>query len=125
MIITCPNCETRYEVDEERFHPDGRSVRCAECAESWFVPAPEPIEYDFPPDRFGPGGRGPVPASYANFLISNGVVFVPVFGQSADDAALGAVERALPGCRVEPIRAEWLVVGLGALHCLSMQQPGV
>jgi len=89
------------------------------------LPAPEPIEYDFPPDRFGPGGRGPVPASYANFLISNGVVFVPVFGQSADDAALGAVERALPGCRVEPIRAEWLVVGLGALHCLSMQQPGV
>jgi agmatine deiminase len=89
------------------------------------LPVPEAIEYDFPPDRFGPGGRGPVPASYANFLISNGSVFVPVFGQRGDDAALRAVERALPGYRVTPIRAEWLVVGLGALHCLSMQQPAV
>ncbi|MCB2098209.1 MAG: zinc-ribbon domain-containing protein [Parvularculaceae bacterium] len=44
MIITCPNCTTRYDVDDRRFSPDGRSVRCAECDESWFVPAPQPIE---------------------------------------------------------------------------------
>jgi len=44
MLISCPNCTTRYDVDDERFSPDGRSVRCAECDESWFVPAPEPIE---------------------------------------------------------------------------------
>lgn len=44
MLISCPNCTTRYDVDDERFSPDGRSVRCAECEESWFVPAPEPIE---------------------------------------------------------------------------------
>lgn len=44
MIITCPNCATRYDVDDRRFSPDGRSVRCAECEESWFVPAPQPIE---------------------------------------------------------------------------------
>lgn len=44
MIITCPSCATRYDVDDRRFTPDGRSVRCAECDESWFVPAPQPIE---------------------------------------------------------------------------------
>lgn len=44
MIITCPNCATRYDVDDRRFTPEGRSVRCAECEESWFVPAPQPIE---------------------------------------------------------------------------------
>lgn len=44
MIISCPSCATRYDVDDDRFHPDGRSVRCAECAESWFVPAPTPVE---------------------------------------------------------------------------------
>ncbi len=44
MIITCPNCATRYDVEEERFLPEGRSVRCAECEESWFVPSPQPIE---------------------------------------------------------------------------------
>lgn len=44
MIITCPECATRYDVDDDRFQPDGRSVRCAACGESWFVPPPAPVE---------------------------------------------------------------------------------
>ena len=87
------------------------------------MPVPEPIMYDFPPDRFGPGGRGPVPASYANFLIVNEAVLVPTFGQKADDVAMRTLERAMPGRQAIGIRSAWLVVGLGALHCLSQQQP--
>lgn len=44
MIISCPSCATRYDVDDDRFQPDGRSVRCAECSVSWYVPAPTPVE---------------------------------------------------------------------------------
>lgn len=44
MIITCPECATRYDLEDDRFLPNGRSVRCTACGESWFVPAPEPIE---------------------------------------------------------------------------------
>lgn len=44
MIITCPECATRYDVEDARFQPSGRSVRCASCSESWFVPAPAPVE---------------------------------------------------------------------------------
>lgn len=44
MIISCPACATRYDVDDERFQPAGRSVRCAACGDSWFVPAPDPVE---------------------------------------------------------------------------------
>ncbi len=87
------------------------------------LPVPDPIMYDFPADRFGPGGVNPVPASYANFLIANDAVLVPVFGQSRDDEALRVIDNAMPEHTVVPVRAEFLVVGLGALHCLSMQQP--
>lgn len=87
------------------------------------LPAPQPIHYDYPADRFGPGGRATVPASYANFLIANGALFVPTFGQTTDDQALRTLEQCMPNHQIVPIRAEWLVVGLGALHCLSMQQP--
>lgn len=87
------------------------------------LPAPDPILYDFPADRFGPGGVGPVPASYANFLISNGATIVPVFGQPSDDLALRVLEQAMPDHVIVPVRADKLVVGLGAFHCLSQQQP--
>lgn len=90
------------------------------------LPSPEPIIYDFPDqpsvDQPGPA---PVPASYANFLITTDAVFVPVFGQPTDDVACGVLEKVLPHRTIVPVRAEHLVVGLGALHCLSMQQPRV
>lgn len=89
------------------------------------LPAPAPIFYDYPADEFGPGGRKPLPASYANFLITNGAVFVPIFGQHPDDTALRTLERAMPGYSVIGIRAERLVIGLGAFHCLSMGQPAI
>lgn len=44
MKITCPECATRYDLEDDRFLPNGRSVRCTACGESWFVPAPESIE---------------------------------------------------------------------------------
>ena len=90
------------------------------------LPTPEPILYDFPPmPSVETPGLAPIPASYANFLIANDAVFVPVFGQPTDDVACGVLEKVLPGRAVVPVRAEHLVVGLGALHCLSMQQPSV
>ena len=87
------------------------------------LPAPEPIFYNFPADRYRLGGVSPLPASYANFLIANGAVFVPIFGQAGDERALRILEQALPRHRVIGLRAEHLVVGLGAFHCLSQQEP--
>ncbi len=96
---------------------DGRQLEIID------LPVPEPILYNFPADRFGPGGVNPVPASYANFLIANKAVFVPVFAQKTDQRALDIIAAAMPKHTVVPIRAEFLVVGLGALHCLSQQEP--
>ncbi|MEM9417512.1 MAG: agmatine deiminase family protein [Planctomycetota bacterium] len=87
------------------------------------LPAVEPIFYDYPGDRFGPAQRMQLPCSYANFLIANGLVFVPTFGQPADDLALRLLDDAMPDHTPVPIRSNHLVVGQGALHCLSMQQP--
>jgi agmatine deiminase len=96
---------------------DGRRLTVVE------LPVPEPLFFDWPGDRFTPAGRITLPASYANFLICSGAVFVPVFGQVGDERALRTMEQVMGGYEIVPIRAEHLVIGLGALHCLSMQQP--
>jgi agmatine deiminase len=87
------------------------------------LPVPDPIHYDYPADRFGPGGRLMLPASHANFLLSNNRAFVPVFGAGSDERALATLATALPNWTVVPIMARHLVVGLGSLHCLSCQEP--
>jgi len=42
MILTCPECATRYQTDASHFTPDGRKVRCAKCGHVWYQTAPEP-----------------------------------------------------------------------------------
>jgi predicted Zn finger-like uncharacterized protein len=45
MILTCPQCQTRYEADASKFAPPGRKVKCAKCGNIWHqeAPAAEPL----------------------------------------------------------------------------------
>jgi len=43
MILTCPECATRYQTDEAKFPPAGRQVRCAKCGNVWHQSAPVTI----------------------------------------------------------------------------------
>lgn len=63
------------------------------------------------------------PASYANFLLANEVALVPTFGVPEDARALAVLAELLPGREIVAIPAADLVVGLGAIHCLSQQEP--
>jgi len=64
-----------------------------------------------------------LPASYANFLLANGVALVPIFGGTSDDRALAILRECLPGREIVGIPSRDLVVGLGAVHCLTQQEP--
>ena len=65
-----------------------------------------------------------LPASYANFLICNGAVIVPVFMQPReDDRALGIIRECFPGKKVIGLDARRLVLEGGAIHCITQQQP--
>ena len=48
MILTCPNCSSRYHVDAAAFQQKARKVRCANCGHRWKAqpPVDEPQSAD-------------------------------------------------------------------------------
>lgn len=64
-----------------------------------------------------------VPASYTNFYISNGLVLVPTFDDVHDLAALNILQKVLPRHKIVPIYCGDLIWGLGAIHCMTQQEP--
>ncbi len=64
-----------------------------------------------------------VPASYANFYIANGVVLVPTFHDPSDRVALNTLAEVFPNREVIGVHSVDLIWGLGALHCMTQQQP--
>ena len=77
------------------------------------LPMPRPISFD--------GIR--LPASYLNFYIANRSVLVPTFNDPADRIALDRLATLFPGREVVGIHAGDLILGLGALHCVTQQEP--
>ncbi len=77
------------------------------------LPMPAPLYFD--------GFR--LPASYANFYISNASVIVPTFNDPNDRTALGTLGELFSDRPVIGIHAVDLVLGFGALHCLTQQEP--
>jgi agmatine deiminase len=80
------------------------------------LPMPRPIRYK--------GQR--LPATYMNFYFVNGAVLVPVFGDARrDQQVLATLARVLPRRQVVGVDCRALIWGLGAIHCLTQQQPYV
>ena len=68
------------------------------------------------------GGRR-LAASYANFLIINGAVLMPAYGDEADAAAVAMLEKAFPDREILPVPCRPLIWQNGSLHCITMQLP--
>lgn len=78
------------------------------------LPIPQPI-YSEEGER--------LPATYANFLIVNGAVLVPVYGDPADEIALARLADRFPEREIVAVPSKPLIRQYGSIHCMSMQFP--
>lgn len=81
------------------------------------------VPLPWPSPCFDPVDGHRLPATYANFLIINGAVLVPTYGDAADTRALTALAGAFPGRDIIPIDCLSVIRQHGSLHCLTMQLP--
>ena len=68
------------------------------------------------------GGRR-LAASYANYLVINGAVLMPAYGDPADAEAAAVLAAAHPGREIVQVPCRALIWQNGSLHCISMQLP--
>jgi agmatine deiminase len=92
-----------------------QDMRLEDGSKPEIVPLPMPAPMYFDDYR--------LPASYANFYISNHAVLVPTFNDPNDRIALGTLAELFHDRPVVGIHAVDLVLGFGSLHCLTQQQP--
>ena len=79
------------------------------------------VELPMPTAQYWEGRR--LPASYANFYISNAAVIVPTFRCIQDEVALDILSQVFKDRKVVGIDSVDIVWGLGSFHCLSQQEP--
>ena len=92
---------------QEARDQDGRQLTIVE------IPMPQPVVFE----------RRRLPASYANFYIANGIVLAPVFNRLNDRMALDTLAHLFPTREIVPIYSGDFIWGLGAMHCMTQQQP--
>lgn len=80
------------------------------------------IPLPLPPALHDEQGRR-LPATYANFLILNDAVLMPVYGEATDEPARAQLQSAFPDRMVETVYCRPLLQQGGSLHCATLQLP--
>ncbi|MGJ8679815.1 agmatine deiminase family protein [Paraglaciecola sp.] len=100
-------------------HHSGLAALVSECQKAFpnhkIFELPLPCIKNIEQDR--------LPASYANFLISNQQVLFPIYHQPEDVLAMDIMKQAFPKHKIVPIDCLPLIQQFGSLHCISMQVP--
>jgi agmatine/peptidylarginine deiminase len=116
--------DEQYE-DFQALEQELMSLRTIDGKPYRLIPLPQPVAiYQTVTDDDGLETTERLPATYANFLIINGAVIVPTYGQpELDDAACNAIRDAFPDREIIPIDSRSIIRQHGSIHCCTMQIP--
>lgn len=112
--VKCVNIEDEHYEALQKMEEELKSFRTSEGIPYHLVPLPmtEPI-YDENGQR--------LPATYANFLICNGALIYPTYGDTNDKVVHEIFKELFPSKEIIPVNCLKLIEQGGSLHCSTMQ----
>jgi len=114
--VACPDVADEHYSALAAMEEELQEFRQADGSPYRLTPLPWPEAiYDEDGDR--------LPATYANFLIINGAVLLPVYGVPQDEDAILVMKDIFPSREIVPIDCRPLIYQHGSLHCVTMQIP--
>ncbi len=116
VYCACPWPDDEHYEELKAMEQELRSLRTASGAPYRLVALP------WPSAKLDASGER-MPATYANFLVTNGAVLVPVYDDRQDDEALRVIGACFPGREIVGIPSLVLIAQHGSLHCVTMQLP--
>ncbi len=115
--VQCTNYDDEHYTSLKRMEEELQSFRQLNGAPYNLVPLPLPSPTYHPTDLHR------LPATYANFLIINGAVLMPLNDTPEDELALAQLQKCFPDRSVIGINCSTLTLQHGSLHCVTMQYP--
>lgn len=116
LHASCPDPRDPHYPELQKMERELRSFKNHSGKPYRLLPLP------WPAARRDDEGRR-LPAGYANFLVVNDAVMVPIYDDPADAAAMEIIGSAFPGREMVGVDASTLILQGGALHCAAMQIP--
>jgi predicted Zn finger-like uncharacterized protein len=109
MILTCPQCASRYQADEAKLPPAGRAVRCGKCRHTWHQPG-----FEIEPEPIAPRS-GFAPRSKIAWAVQSAVAVT----SRNDEIAPGQTQfRATDGGQPKPFRLAVIALAVGWVSVL-------
>jgi agmatine/peptidylarginine deiminase len=115
VLQTCDDADDPHQAELARMADEIAALRTVDGQPYRLHPLP------WPRPILDEGRR--LAASYANYLVLDGGVVMPAYGDRADAVAAAVVAGAHPGREVVQVDARDLIWQNGSVHCLTMQLP--
>jgi len=112
---SCDDPEDEHYPPLQAMHKELQQLRQRDGSHYRLVALPIPAA------KYADGRR--LPASYANFLIINAAVLLPVYDDPADAIAIARLQQCFPDREIITINCLPLIRQSGSLHCVTMQLP--
>lgn len=115
LYVSCDDPQDEHYEELKKMEAELSEFTNTKGEKYYLKPLPLPKVFDKNNNR--------LPATYANFLIINHALLLPIYNTAEDEQAITIIKDVFPKHKIIPIDCNTLITQNGSLHCMTMQLP--